>query len=316
MTNKKLNIVSVGSTPMTKKINRLLESLDYVDLTGVVNLNPEKFSYRSNFEVMYDFKMRRPDDILYVEDINDKNTIAWIRHKEPDLIIQSGWSQIWKEEVLSIPKNFCLGVHAAPLPIGKGAAILNWILIEGGGAWGNSLFVMDEKTDVGDVLDFEPFNLETRDDVRTAYLKADRTSLVMLKRTLPKILENNFERKSQSGIKGTRYYKRTPEDGEMSFSWNAEKIHNYVRALTHPYPGSFFNTRFGKIVVWSSGIDDSIYDELPGTLLKIEEGKGILVQAGEKSAAWLYAIEPENDVEVWSDIWAGEFKLTEKQSLV
>ncbi|MFZ6031798.1 MAG: methionyl-tRNA formyltransferase [Melioribacter sp.] len=306
---KELRVISIGTTPMTRKVNNLLERMECVELIGVVNMIPERFYSRSNFDPLFDFKSRRPSDIYYTDDINNKDTIEWIRNRKPDLIIQSGWSQIWKKEVLSIPSLFCLGIHAAPLPEGRGAAILNWKLIEGGGKWGNSLFIMEEKTDTGDILDFEPFELEERDDIRTAYLKADRTALKMLERTLPKILDGSFRRISQAGKKGSRYYRRTPKDGKMEFSWSAEKIHNYVRALTHPYPGAFFETNFGKVVVWTSEIGEPRSEGIAGEILEIKKGKGILLQAGNGTTIWLKSIEPENDAEVWADVWAKEISL-------
>lgn len=306
---EKLRVISIGTTPMTRKINNLLERMDCVVFAGVVNLNPEKFAGRSNFEPMFDFRAKRPTDIFYTEDINDKQTVDWVKDRNPDIILQSGWSQIWKKEILEVPKRFCIGIHAAPLPEGRGAAILNWKLIEGGGPWGNSMFVMEEKTDLGDILDFEPFDLESRDDVRMAYLKADRTALIMVERTLPKILNGTYTRQSQAGKKGSRYYKRTPKDGKLEFDWTAEKINNYVRALTHPYPGGFFETKFGNMIVWTSDVDGSRSDSIPGTILEIKNGKGILVQVGGQSRIWLKSIEPENDIEVWSDIWAVEIQL-------
>ncbi len=306
---EKLRVISIGTTPMTRKINDLLERMNCVDFAGVVNLNPEKFAGRSNFEPMFDFRARRPSDIFYTEDINHIDTIDWVKKRKPDIILQSGWSQIWKKEILEVPKIFCVGIHAAPLPEGRGAAILNWKLIEGGGPWGNSMFIMEDKTDMGDILDFEPFDLEPRDNVRMAYLKADRTALKMVERTLPKILNGTYTRQSQDGKKGSRYFKRTPKDGKLEFDWSAEKIHNYVRALTHPYPGGFFETKSGNVIVWTSEVDENKSEGVPGTILEIKKGKGILVQTGEQSRIWLKAIESENDVEVWSDILAIEKKI-------
>jgi len=310
MTTTKLKVVSIGTTPMTRKINDLLERMECVELCGVVNLNPEKFSSRSNFEPLYEFRSRRPSDIFYTEDINSFKTVEWVKGRNPDVIIQSGWSQIWKKDILNIPNLYCLGIHAAPLPEGRGAAILNWKLIEGGGPWGNSLFIMEEKTDLGDIIDFEPFILEDRDDVRTAYLKADRTALTMIKRTLPKILDNSICRNSQKGKQGSRYYKRTPEDGLIDLNWHSTKICNHIRALTHPYPGAFISSVYGKIIIWSAEPALGNYGKKPGDLIKIEDGRGVLLQTGDGSALWLKAIEPENDTEVWADIWIKEIDST------
>lgn len=312
---KKLRIVSIGTTPMTNKINDLLENLDYIDFVGVVNLLPEKYYHRSNYEPMYGFRARRSEDIVYVSSINSEETIEWLKSKKPDIIIQSGWSEIWRSEVLSIPSMYCLGIHAAPLPLGRGAAILNWKLIEGGGPWGNSIFKMEEKTDIGDILDFEPFELEVRDDIRMAYLKADKTALTMLKRTLPKLVDGTVKPISQTGKKSSRYYKRTPKDGKISFEWSADKIHNYVRGLSHPYPGAFFNSKYGKFIVWSSelGLENEDYEI--GTILKIEKGKGVLIQCGSNTTIWLNAIEPELEIEQWADQWFLEKEIIENTNI-
>jgi len=311
-----LRIVSIGTTPMTRKINEFLEYQNYIVLAGVVNMIPEKYFQRSNYDPMFEIKGRRPNDILYIHDINSPVAFEWIKSREPDLIIQSGWSQIWEEKILSLPNKFCLGVHAAPLPNGRGAAILNWKLIEGGGEWGNSLFVMEEKTDMGDILDFEPFHLENRDDIKTAYFKAERTAIKMLNRTLPKILDNTFIRIPQNKILGKRYYKRKPEDGLMEFNWDSTKIFNFVRALTSPYPGAFFYTKFGKMMVWSAEIYNEASTEHCGSVLKILSGKGIVIQTGNQSQILLKLIQIQNDIEVWSDIWALEQNWTENKSLI
>lgn len=311
-----LRVVSVGTTPMTRKMNDLLERMEAVELVGVVNLNPETYFHRSNFDPLYDFKTRRPDDLIYTEDINCDATISWMKRRAPDVILQSGWSQIWCSEVLSIPALYCLGIHSAPLPIGRGAAILNWKLIEGGGPWGNSLFLMEEKTDTGKILEFEPFDLEPRDDIRTAYLKSDRTALKMVERALPKILNGSMATTSQQGMKATRYHSRKPEDGLMEFDWSAEKIVNYVRALTHPYPGAFFQTLYGNIVVWSAERGEDQKSDLPGTIAVVEKGKGVLVNVGHKQTVWLKEICPEHDVEQWADLWAIENDLEARDRFI
>ena len=186
--NTNLKTIVVGCTPLARKSIELISNI--TNLVGIVNLHPELGLKKSNYDPMANFRLSRPNDCFLTRDINDDETVEWISSRNPDLIIQCGWSQIFKKKILSIPKKCCIGIHPSPLPVGRGAAILNWKIIESNGKtipWGNSLFVMEPSTDTGDVLDFEPFNISPRDDIRTAYLKADKTSLTMLKRTLLKM---------------------------------------------------------------------------------------------------------------------------------
>ena len=215
-----------------------------------------------------------------------------------------------------MPALFCMGIHPAPLPIGRGAAIINWKLIEGGGEWGNSLFVMERSTDTGDVLDFEPFVLEPRDDVRTAFLKVDRTALRMLRRTLPKIADGSFVRVRQDPDKATRYRRRRPKDGRVDIEWNPRVILNYVRALTHPYPGAFLETAWGRLVIWRAHASEQNFQFAPGTVIAIRPGEGLQLAVGEGTAVLITLVTPPGDAECWADEWAQEVGLKAGDTLL
>ena len=309
--NKKLKTILVGSTPMAGKLIDSLERMDCVDFCGIVNLTPELAVNKANYDPMYSFLVKRKKDIHYTSNINDLRSINWIKKYQPDIILQAGWSQIFCGEILTLPSLFCIGIHAAPLPIGRGAAILNWKLIEGGGPWGNTMFIMEPKTDRGAILDCESFDLELRDDIRMGYIKADRTAITMIKRTLPLIAESSFKMIPQNHSDATRYFKRYPDDGKMYFEWPAEKILNYIRALTHPFPGAFFNTAYGKLIIWKALKDESIGGETPGTIIDVQSGHGVLMQVGNNQRIWLLLVTPPGDVEIWCDIWAIEQALSE-----
>ena len=254
--------------------------------------------------------------IKYIsKDLTETGSDAYGLFEKPDMLIQCGWSQIFKKRILEIPSKFCIGIHPSPLPIGRGAAILNWKLIEGGGEWGNTLFIMSSKTDVGDILDFEPFILEPRDSIYTAYLKADRTAIKMIKRTIPKIIDGSFVKKEQKANISTRYYKRSPKDGLIDVTWGAEKIINYVRALTKPFPGAILNTSLGDMIVWDIKLGDISEESKPGTILDIVEGRGLLLNVGDKQSVWLTLITPPGDFECWVDEWAIERGLNIGQEL-
>jgi methionyl-tRNA formyltransferase len=284
-------------------------------VVGVVALHPSLAFGKSNYDMLADFSCRRPDDYLWTHDINDEETYAWLSQRKTDVLIQCGWSQIFKPEVIKIPSKYCMGIHPSPLPEGRGAAVINWKIIEGGGEWGNSLFVMEPKTDQGPILDFEPFILEARDDAYTAYLKVSRTAEKMLRRTLPRIADGSIVPTIQDHTQSTRYYNRRPEDGLMHVDWPAEKILNYVRALTAPYPGGFFVTPWGKMIVWRAKIGEDSKEKAPGTILDIEEGVGVRIQVGNSQSIWLTLVRPPSTQDCWLDEWAPEQSLHVGQTL-
>ena len=299
-----LRLLVVGCTPLARKAVAIAEEL--VNLVGVANLGSEAGRGKSNYDPMTEFAARRAEDMHYTADVNSMRTLEWMAARRPDVILQLGWSQIFGRTLLELPRMFCVGIHPSPLPVGRGAAILNWKLIEGGGAWGNSLCVMEERTDTGDILDFEPFELEPRDDIRTAYQKVDWTAVKMLRRILPRLADGTFERRPQDHSKATRYYKRRPEDGRLDLSWSAAKVIDFIRALTHPFPGAFIDGPKGRLWLWRAASGSASGGERPGRVIEIKRGQGVRVAVGDGSSVWLERVSDADDCEVWADDWAAD----------
>ena len=307
-----LKVVVVGCTPLAEKITCILEE-NFV-LAGVVNLHPLLGATKSNY--VYIDRANKNIPTYWTRDINDKETKAWLIDKEPDVIVQCGWSQIFKKEILDIPKRYCLGFHPSPLPIGRGAAVLNWKIIQSCGQdiqWGNTLFVMEPTTDTGEIIDFEPFIIEQRDDIRTAYLKVDYTSCKMMERTLSKLLSGAITGQKQDSNRSTRFYKRRPKDGLMHMEWNAIKIHDYVRALTHPYPGAFFETKKGSMIVWKTQLLNTSCSHPIGQIIRIGKD-GVILKVGDESSILLKRVT-YNHQEYWADEIFHEIGLIEGESL-
>ena len=75
-------------TTFTRKVAILLNNIS--SLTGIVNLHPELGVEKSNYDIMSE--LNRKVDIFWTRDINDKETVDWIKSKSPDVIIQCGWN--------------------------------------------------------------------------------------------------------------------------------------------------------------------------------------------------------------------------------
>ena len=306
-----LRVVIVGCTPLARKVINSLNNL--CNIVGIIGLAESKGRFKSNYDSLGDFKSTH--HMLWTEDINSEQ--GWIKQTDCDLIIQCGWSQIFKQNILDIPKRYCLGIHPSPLPVGRGAAIMNWKIIESNGCefeWGNSLFVMESKTDTGDVIDFEPFLVRSRDDIRTAYHKVDETAIEMLKRTIPRLSSNTEVLTKQDESKATRYYKRTPKDGIVDLTWQATKISDYVRGLTHPYPGAFVPMELGNLKLWTIDTTRCSTSFEPGTIVRTGFD-GVVVKTGWFSAIVLHRVGFEGQ-EYWADELFSKINLKNGDNLI
>lgn len=127
------------------------KALAGVELAGVVNLRPEAAIEKANYDSYIDLVKKYQLKIYYCENVNEKECVDFLTSCEPDIIIQSGWSQKFSREVLNIPRFGCIGEHPVPLPKGRGAACINWAIITGEKEGGNTFFRMETQYDTGEI---------------------------------------------------------------------------------------------------------------------------------------------------------------------
>lgn len=195
--------------------------------------------------------------VLPVRSINAPETISWVRDREPDVLLVVGWTQLLREDMLRLPKIACLGFHASLLPKYRGRAPINWALIHGEEETGNTLMVLEPGADEGDIVAQRRIPITTEDDCRTLYEKVAETEIEMLAEVLPQIRAGYLPRRKQDSSRATVMPKRRPEDGLIDWSRSARQVYNWVRALTHPYPGAFSYIPDGglrKILIWKVGL--------------------------------------------------------------
>ncbi|MCF0186129.1 MAG: hypothetical protein HUJ98_06550 [Bacteroidaceae bacterium] len=234
-------------------------ALQEVELVGVVDLKPETATGKANYDSYVDLKIKYDFPMYYCKSVNEPECIEFLKNCAPDIIIQSGWSQKFKQEILDIPTFACIGEHPAPLPKGRGAACCNWATITGEREWGDTFFKMEMTYDTGAIYGQSFFNIELYDDIKTVYDKVAAASVNTIKQHLPGWVKGEFTETVQDDSLATHYPKRTPDMGEFDFSQDSVSIYNQIRGQARPYPGAFFKTVIDgeerKVTVWKASID-------------------------------------------------------------
>ena len=250
-------------------------------VVGIVNLNTERSLGKANYYTYLDIAQIYGIPLHFCRNVNDPETVQWIADKQPDIIIQTGWSQKFREPLLSLPKYGCIGEHPAPLPRGRGAACVNWAILTGETQWGDTFFKMVDEYDRGAVYAQEFFPIEVYDDVRTVYDKVAACSARVVKANIDKWTEGIFDEIHLDESLATYYGKRTPKDGVFDFTKGAKELHDFIRAQTEPYPGAFFWHEGEEITVLASRPTGKHSDAAPGTVLAQTENGGVEVVCGD-----------------------------------
>lgn len=265
-----------------------------------ITLDDDAFQKRSSGTRGYSElceKYRVP--VKLVSSIKSDEAYHIIEENCPDLLIVLGWSEILPERILEIPTIGTVGAHASMLPHNRGSAPINWAIINGETECGNSLMWLDKEVDRGDIIDQTAFEISPYDTCATLYDQVALTNTDMLLRLIERLEQNLGPVMLRKNITEEPVLpRRRPKDGLVFWNQSSQKIYDFIRALTVPYPGafSFFNQK--KYYIWSASLlPGNLVNECPGAILgnvysPVEDACGIQV-ACKTGAIIIHELEEE-----------------------
>ncbi len=164
--------------------------------------------------------------------------IEVLRKMEPDLIVVAAYGQILPRAILDMPRFGCINVHASLLPRHRGAAPIQWAILDGDAETGVTIMRMDAGLDTGDMLTRETTPIFPEDNGQTVHDRLAALGAGLLARTLPEYVAGKIVPVKQPA-EGVSYARKiTKEDGRLDWSQPAAALWNRVRAFT-PWPGAF-----------------------------------------------------------------------------
>lgn len=188
--------------------------------------------------------------------VTSESYLVALQRWDVDLILALGWYYLIPKSVRNAAPAGCLGIHASLLPKYRGGAPLVWAMIEGETRTGVSLFHLEDEVDAGDIVAQHAIDIRTDDTIGTLYSRVESVSCSLLRETLPDLANCRAKRCPQNHAEATHFPQRQPEDGEIDWSWDADRIRNFIRAQTRPYPGAFFYAGGKKVTVWDASVVD------------------------------------------------------------
>lgn len=175
--------------------------------------------------------------VFQPESLRDQDVVKTISNLNPDVIVVVAYGKILPESILSIPKYGCVNVHASLLPKYRGAAPIQWSIINGENLTGVTTMFMDKGLDTGDIIQQREVKIdpdETSGELfsRLCFMGAD-----LLLETLDLIKSGNAIRTKQDESKATYSKILNKSFSNIDWSKSAVEIHNLVRGL-NPWPGA------------------------------------------------------------------------------
>jgi methionyl-tRNA formyltransferase len=212
--------------------------------------------------------------------INAKEAIEFLRGLSADLFIVVSYGQILSQEMLDLPAVFAINIHASLLPKYRGAAPINWAIINGEKITGVTIMKMAKKMDAGPIIMQKSIDIAEDDTAITLADKLSHLGAQLLGDSLNALMNNSYKLIPQEKNKVSFAPKLKKEDGLIGWDNPAKDIHNLIRGcLVWPSAFTYYNGKLLKIL--KSRIATERFPGKPAAGKIIEVSKaGIAVAAG------------------------------------
>ena len=272
------------------------------DIAEVVTLPAERSASTSGFVDLEPLATARGVAVRRCVDINSTDSVRHVRELRPDLIVVTGWTRLLSAELLGVPPRGVIGFHASLLPRYRGRAPVNWAILRGETVTGNTMMYLDAGTDTGDIVDQQIVPITPGDTCASVYARVGEAGADMLRRHLPALLDGTASRRPQGPADGPPLPKRSPEMGITDWNRPARAVHDWIRALTRPYPGAFTFIAGRKLMLWASAVGGACARQPAGEVLGYDKD-GVRVATAD-GALVLASVSDPGDAPEAAYAWA------------
>ena len=213
-----------------------------------------------------------------------------IRALAPELIVVVAYGRILPKDILDVPPLGCVNVHASLLPKYRGAAPINWAMLNGDAETGVSIMYMAEELDAGDVIRVAKTPIDPEEDLPSLWNRLAELGADALSAAIPTLADGTAARTPQDGSQATFAPMLSRELSPIDWTRPMAVIRNQVRGLI-PWPcaaAELAGQRF-KIYKTASG---AATEKAPGTLLNAGK-KGVEVACGDGQSLWITELQAE-----------------------
>lgn len=241
MTNDGFSIVFMGTPEFAVAILDKLHTSG-IPIKGVVTA-PDKPAGRGqkiHTSAVKDYALANDLHLLQPTNLKDANFLNDLESLNADLFVVVAFRML-PEQVWSMPLKGTINLHASLLPNYRGAAPINWAIINGEKETGVTTFFIEKEIDTGDVIEQVKVSIGENETVGVLYDKLMTLGATVMLSTVEKIKAGEYSSIPQSQLlshderPAPKIFK---EDGRINFEASAQTVHNLIRGLT-PYPGAW-----------------------------------------------------------------------------
>ena len=223
--------------------------------------------------------------------LRDGTALAQIQELAPELIVVAAYGRILPDDILAAPPKGCINVHSSLLPNYRGAAPINWAVLNGDKETGVTIMHMAHDLDAGDIISQAATPIDPDETVVTLHDRLAVLGAQLLVETVAQIAAGTATRTPQDHEKATLAPMLGRELSSMDFGRTARQLHDQVRGLI-PWPAAVATLGDKRCKVFKTVVSEEHTDAAPGTVLAAGK-EGLVVACGEGTVLRLEEIQPD-----------------------
>ncbi|MDE6434288.1 MAG: methionyl-tRNA formyltransferase [Lachnospiraceae bacterium] len=207
------------------------------------------------------------------EKVREESFVKELEALAPDVIVVVAFGQILSERILNIPKYGCINVHASLLPAYRGAAPIQWAVIDGLKETGVTTMYMEKGIDTGDIICQSRITLDKEETGGSLFERLACEGASLLVTTLEQLEKGTAVRKKQDDSKSSHAKMLTKEMGRLDFSKDAATLERLIRGL-NPWPSAYTSINGKNLKIFKAEVllEETLSGlKEPGTILDVDK---------------------------------------------
>ena len=223
--------------------------------------------------------------------LRDGTALEILQQLNPELILVAAYGKILPKEILGLPAKGCVNIHSSLLPKYRGAAPINWAILNGEDYTGVTLMYMAEGLDTGDIIAWEKTDISLDEDAAQLRDRLAKLGAKLLIETLPDLDAGTVQAIPQDDALACYAPMLSKDLSPINWNGSARQIHDQVRGLI-PWPSAVTALGGVRCKVWKTALSGECSGKAPGSVVQADR-HGLKIACGDGEVLELLEIQPE-----------------------
>ena len=273
-----------------EQLKRLVETGQ--EICGVFTQpdKPKNRGMKMTFSPVKEYALTHGLEVYQPTKMRDGNALAIVRELQPELIVVAAYGRILPEDILTLPPFGSINVHSSVLPKYRGAAPINWAILDGQKETGVSIMYMTRDLDAGDIVCSKKTDIMPDEDARELTHRLALLGADALEDAIEKIADGTAVRTPQDHSASTYAPMLSKDLSPMDWTRSAQALHDQVRGLI-PWPCASMELGGKKVKVFKTRMGGEI-NATAGTILTAGK-QGLEIACGDGHSLWILELQAE-----------------------